>query len=95
VISGNRKAPWDQRLAEHMARQSWEAANTPRDNRRTPPLRERIRSIYFWVALGALTAGFVLFTVVGHGWPLALAAGLYMTGWLVMARGDRRLLSRR
>jgi hypothetical protein len=34
-----------------MARRSWEAANDPEQTSKRPPLREQIKSPYFWVAM--------------------------------------------
>lgn len=84
------KAPWDQRLTERMARQSWEAANDPARRRRNPPLREQIRSPYFWVAVFAGSAVIVMCETVKQGWAYGVGAALYVLGLLASARANRR-----
>jgi membrane associated rhomboid family serine protease len=95
-MNSEQKVPWDWRLAERMARQSWEAANSPSQRRKPPPLKERARSIYFWAALSALLAGFVLVYLLRRNvWQEAIGIALYLAGTIVMALGNRRLQSRR
>jgi acyl dehydratase len=89
MVDESPKAPWDQRLVERMARQSWEAANDPARARRNPPFREQIKSPYFWVAMLAGVAGLAIFNTVKQGWGYGLGATLYIAGLLVSARARR------
>jgi protein-S-isoprenylcysteine O-methyltransferase Ste14 len=86
-----KKVPWDQRLAEHMARKSREAANDPK-RQRNPPWREQIRSPYYWLSVLALGATVLIWSVVKPGWLYAFAAVLYCVGLLasVAARREAR-----
>jgi hypothetical protein len=61
-----------------MARQSWEAANGPAWESKRPPLREQIRSPYFWVAMFVGAAAFSIFDTVKQGWGDGLAGALYV-----------------
>jgi hypothetical protein len=81
--------PWDQRLAEHMARESWEAANDPAQARKRPPLREQIRSPYFWLAMLAAACVLGVLEVSSAGWAYGLAAALYVVGLIASARARR------
>lgn len=84
------KAPWDRRLGEHMARQSWEAANDPARRRRNPTLREQIRSPYFWVAMLAAAGVLAILAVSKEGWAYGFAGALYIIGLLASARARRK-----
>jgi hypothetical protein len=83
------KVPWDQRLAEHMARQSWEAANDPTRLRRNPPVRTQIKSPYFWVAILVGPVAFAIVDTVRQGWAYGVAAALYIGGLVASARARR------
>jgi hypothetical protein len=83
------KAPWDQRLAEHLARQSREAANDPAQARKRPPLREQIRSPYFWVAMLTAACVLALLEISKSGWAYGLAAALYLVGLIASAMSRR------
>jgi hypothetical protein len=48
---GQPAVPWDRKLTEGLARDAWLAANRPSERPREPPLRERVRSPWFWVLL--------------------------------------------
>ena len=87
-----KKVPWDQRLVEHLARQSWEAANDPARRGRNPPFREQTRSPYYWFGLLTLGAAVLIWLAAGHGWPSALAAVLYVVSLVAsaLARRDAR-----
>jgi hypothetical protein len=79
VSETSKRAPWDQRLAEGMARESWEAANDPEAyRRRNPPLREQIRSPCFWLSMLAAAAASFVFFSAKPGWTAALALVLYL-----------------
>jgi hypothetical protein len=82
------KAPWDQRLTEGMAQRSWEAANDPKQSRR-PPLREQIKSPYFWLAMLAAASVLAVLEVSKSGWAYGLAAALYIVGLVASARARR------
>lgn len=84
------KAPWDQRLTERMARQAWEAANDPARARRNPPLREQIKSPYFWVAMLAAVAVPAILGTVKQGWAYGLVGALYLVGLVGSARARRK-----
>jgi C4-dicarboxylate transporter len=77
-----------------MARQSWEAANDPALARKRPPLREQIKSPYFWVAILAATCVLAILEVSNAGWAYGLAAALYLVG-LIASGMSRRAGSRR
>jgi hypothetical protein len=83
------KTPWDQRLTERMAQQSWEAANDPARARRNRPLRKQVRSPYFWVAMGTIVAAFSVLRVSEEGWAFGLAGALYLAGLVASARANR------
>lgn len=83
------KAPWNQRLTERMARQSWEAANDPARARRNRPLREQVRSPYFWVAMMAAVSIIAVSEVWKEGWEYGLAGALYIAGLVASARANR------
>jgi hypothetical protein len=89
VESQTPKAPWDQRLAENMARQSWEAANDPAQARKRPPLREQIKSPYSWVAMLAAACVLAVLEVSNAGWAYGLAAALYLVGLVASPRARR------
>ena len=88
VSATPKKAPWDQRLMESMAREAREAANDP-VARRNPPLREQIKSPSYWLSLLATAVGVFLLNHATDGWTHALAAVLYLGG-LVVLSGFRR-----
>jgi hypothetical protein len=89
------KLSWDQRITEHMAKQSWEAANNPAGTRRNPPLRAQIKSPYFWLTFVATGAAFFVFDTAKHGWVYAIAGVLYLGALLAgaLARRDARTAS--
>jgi hypothetical protein len=84
-----KKAPWDQRLTEHLARQSWEAANDPARRPQNPPFREQIRSPYYWLSVLALGGTGLIWSVANPGWLYALAAALYLFALLASAAARR------
>jgi len=90
--SDPKKAFWDQRLTERLARESWEAANDPAGRRRNPSVREQIRSPYYWFAVLAMGVAAVLWFAASPGWPHALAAVLYVVSLLgtALSRRDAR-----
>ena len=87
-----KKAPWDQRLTEHLARQSWEAANDPARRLRNPPFRDQIRSPYYWLSVLAGGGTILIWRVAHAGWLQTLAVVLYFFALLsnVAARRDAR-----
>jgi hypothetical protein len=92
-----KKVPWDQRLVEHLARGSWEAANDPAKRRRNPSVREQIRSPYYWFGLLAFGGAVLLWLVANPGWLRALAAVLYVAALIanMLARRDARAIDLR
>jgi hypothetical protein len=72
-----------------MARQSWEAANDPARARRNPPLREQIKSPYFWVAMVAAVGVPAILETVKQGWAYWLVGALYFVGLVASARARR------
>jgi hypothetical protein len=72
-----KKASWDGRFAERLARESWEAANDPA-RRRNPPFREQIKSPYYWLAILAIGGVELITRTANAGWLYALAAVLYL-----------------
>lgn len=89
------RPPWDRRLTDGLARDAWLAANPPSELARVPPLRERVRSPWFWAVLlvvGGLTAVRALSDLHGAG-----SAALWV-GSLAVLYGslyvERRLRSR-
>jgi hypothetical protein len=88
MASNAPKVPWDQRLTEHLARQSREAANDPA-RRRNPPFREQIRSPYYWLSILALGALMLIWTAAKPGRVYALAAILYVIALLASAAARR------
>src|ERR1700730_8243826 len=89
ATSAPKKASWDRRLAEHLARTSWEAANDPERRRRSPPFREQIRSPYYWFAVLAFGGAVLIWFAASPGWPRALAAVLYVVSLLASALSRR------
>jgi hypothetical protein len=87
----SRKMPWDQRIIERLARQSWEAANDP-SRRQNPPFHQQIKSRYYWLSVVAFGGGAVIFGSANAGWLYGLAGALYIVGLLatVAARRDAR-----
>jgi hypothetical protein len=87
-----KKVPWDQRLSERLARESWEAANDPTRRGRSPSFWAQIRSPYYWFAVLAFGAAVLIWLAASHGWPRALAAVLYVVALLsnALARRDAR-----
>jgi len=87
----SRKVPWDQRFTEHLARQSWEAANDPA-RRRNPPFGQQVKSRYYWFSWVAFSAGALILLTANAGWLDALGGALYVVGLLasVAARRDAR-----
>jgi hypothetical protein len=86
---GRTKAPWDQRLTERLARESWEAANDPARRSRNPSFRAQIRSPYWWFAVVAFGAAVLIWLI---GWPRVLTGVLYVVALLAnaLARRDAR-----
>lgn len=84
-----KKVPRDQRLTEHLARKSWEAANDPARRHQNPPFREQIRSPYYWLSVLALGGTLVIWRVANSGWLYAVAAVLYLVGLLANAAARR------
>lgn len=91
-----KKAPWDQRLTEHLARQAWEAANNPA-RRQNPSFREQLRSRYYWLYLLALGGAMLIMYTAKAGWLYGLAVVLYLIALLASAaaRRDARAASLR
>jgi hypothetical protein len=87
----SRKAPWDQRFTEHLARQSREAANDPA-RRRNPPFGQQVKSRHYWLAWVAFSAGALILLTANAGWLDALGGILYTFGFFagVAARRDAR-----
>lgn len=85
-----KKLPWDRRLTERLARQSWDAAN--KGLHRNPSFWAQMRSPYTWYGCLALIAAGVIHLATSHGWPQAIAAILYIASLLasVLARRDAR-----
>jgi hypothetical protein len=79
MVSNKRtNAPWDQRLADRMARQSWEAANDPAGRRGRPSFREQMRSRYFKFAV-VVSVGALLTLFLGHAtWNGVVGGALYL-----------------
>jgi hypothetical protein len=70
--------PWDRRLMDALARDAWVAANHPEQRPREPPLRDKVRSRWFWVSLLPVAAiGVVLLVVRPHGWLAGLLWAAY------------------
>ena len=84
-----KKARWDERLIEHLAWESWEAANDPARRRRNPSFWAQIKSPYYWFAVLAFGVAAVLWLAAGPGWPHALAAILYVLSLLATALSRR------
>ena len=89
VGNAPKKMPWDQRLFEHLARGSWEAANDPARRRRNPSVREQIRSPYYWFSVVAFGAAVLFWLVANPGWLRALAAVLYVVALIASALARR------
>lgn len=87
-----KKAPWDQRLVERWARESWEAANDPTRRRRNPSFWAQVRSPYYWFGVLAFGAAVLIWLTANHGWPRVIAAVLYVLGLIAnaLARRDAR-----
>jgi hypothetical protein len=86
------RQPWDRRLAEQLARDSWEAANgvSAPSRRRAPPFREIKRSPYYWVSVLAWVGAIVIVTLDWKpGWQRGLVWALYLVG-LVAGWAARR-----
>jgi hypothetical protein len=80
--------PWDERLTERLARQSWEAANSL-VKRENPSFRAQISSPYYWLAVLAFGGAVALWLVADPGWLHALAAILYVVSLLATALSRR------
>jgi hypothetical protein len=80
LSKGPKRAPWDQRLAEGLARQSWEAANNPAGRLQDPPMREQIRSPYYKLAALAWVGALVAYLIGEATWIRLAAAPLYIAG---------------
>jgi len=82
-------APWDQRLAEGMARQSWEAANDPAGRLGRPSFSEQMRSRYFKFAV-VVSVGTLLAFLVGHAiWIRVAAWAFYLVSIVLWRLTDR------
>lgn len=92
VVGDAPKAPWDQRLTERLARQSWAAANDPARRRRNPSFWAQIRSPYYWFAVLALGGASVTWLAATSHWLHAVGASLYVVSLLAsaLARRDAR-----
>jgi hypothetical protein len=92
--SAPKKASWDQRLIEDLARESWEAANDPARRRRNPSFWAQIRSPYYWFGVLAFGVAVLIWFAAGSGWPRAVAAVLYVVSLLAsaLARRDARAI---
>jgi hypothetical protein len=93
VVGGTpKKVPWDQTLTEHLARESWEAANDPARRGRSPSFWAQVRSPYYWFAVLACGAAVLIWLAANHGSPRAIAAVLYVASLLAsaLARRDAR-----
>jgi hypothetical protein len=88
----SKKVPWDQRLTEHLARESWEAANDPARRGRNPSFWAQIRSPYYWFAVLVFGVAVLIWFAASTGWPRAVAAVLYVVSLLAsaLARRDAR-----
>jgi hypothetical protein len=87
------RTPWDKRLTERWARQAKEAANDPSRYERVP-LREQVRSPYFWLAPVAIVVGILMdSTNTARDWSGAVV-GLGIGAALAAAQRDRRRRSR-
>lgn len=84
-----KKAGWDERFIEHLAWESWAAANDPAGRRRRPSFWAQIKSPYYWFAVLAFGVAAVLWIAAGPGWPHALAAILYVVSLLATALSRR------
>lgn len=84
-----KKAGWDERLIDHLARESWEAANDPARRGRSPSFWAQVKSPYYWFAVLAFGVAAVLWLAAGSGWPRALAAVLYVVSLLASALSRR------
>jgi hypothetical protein len=78
VSDTHTNAPWDQRLAEGMARQSWEAANDPAGRRGRPSFRDQRRSRYFKFAVVVSVGALVAFLLGNATWNGVLGGVLYL-----------------
>lgn len=88
------KTPWDRRLAERLARGSWEAANDPARRRQNPPFREQIRSPYSWLAILLAFGGAILiWRSTKLEWMQALGVVLYLLGFVANAVARRDALA--
>jgi hypothetical protein len=87
--SAPKKSPCDQRLAEHLARESWEAANDPARRGRNPSFWAQIRSPYYWFAVLAFGVAVLIYFAAGSGWPRAVACVLYVVSLLATALSRR------
>lgn len=95
VSDSPKKAPWDRRLLEGMARESWEAANGPTGRPPNPKMRELIRSRYFWLQPPAAAGVLVAIYVVKTGSGYALAGALYIVAFIAGQLARREALASR
>jgi hypothetical protein len=79
-VDATQKPPWDQRLAERLARESWEAANNQAGRVPNPPLKEQISSPYFKLALLAWLVALLAYILGGSAWVRLAALPLYFGG---------------
>jgi hypothetical protein len=85
VSDTTKRPPWDQRLAEGLVRESWEAANNPAGRLPNPPLREQFRSPYFKLAMIAWVGAFLTYLLGESTWVRLVAVPFYLAA-LVMGR---------
>lgn len=90
VRDAQTKVPWDRRLTDRLARESWEVANDPA-RRSNPPFRQTIRSPYFWMSALVYLAGAAFWTFVKHGWGQGLGGVLYLGGFAGSVAAQRRV----
>lgn len=90
---GTKAAPWDQRLAERVARDAWLAANRPSERRRNDiPLRTRVRSRWFWLSLLPLVGVASVFLAANpRGWPAAVLWIAYFAAMALAPVIQRRI----
>ena len=87
------KMPWDRRLAERLARGSWNAANDPARRLRNPRLREQMRSPYYWVSIVACGGAVLIWSAANAVWLHVLAAVLYVAGFIEIEFARRKVLA--
>lgn len=93
--SGEKAVPWDRRLTERLAREAWVAANDPTQRLEEPPLREQVRTRWFWLRqlpYAAVIAALIFTDIHGALWGVVVPV-VYL-GWMwlvaVLERRTRR-----